>query len=145
MNDVHFDMERLRECYQCCRCTSGCDINRLDVTFQPHRLLYLISRGQIEKLLRGPDIWKCTTCFTCTERCPQGVKVTEILWLARSLATKAGLIPELLSKQRNALTGTGRVYPFSTSESIRREKLGLPVMAESSVVARILEEASKEG
>ena len=130
-----FDREKLKYCYQCGRCSSGCDVNRLDATFQPHRLLHLIGIGATDKVLKNDGLWKCTTCFTCTERCPQGIKVTEILWIARAMAVQSGHGPELLINQRDALLRTGRLIPMDNK---KREKSGLVAMQEESpVVAQI--------
>lgn len=135
MHGDFFDRERLKCCYQCGRCSSGCDINRLDSLFQPHRLLHLISIGATDKVLKSDGLWKCTTCFTCTERCPQGIKVTEILWIARAMAVQSGHGPELLINQRDALLRTGRLIPMDNK---KREKSGLVAMQEESpVVAQI--------
>lgn len=137
-----FDREKLKYCYQCGRCSSGCDINRLDISFQPHRLLHLISMGAADKVLKSIDIWKCTTCFTCSERCPQGIKVTEILWTARAMAVKSNYIPELLVSQKDTLLRTGRLIPMDNK---KREKSGLAaIQEEPSVVAMIFEIAEKE-
>lgn len=137
-----FDREKLKYCYQCGRCSSGCDINRIDASFQPHRLLHLIGMGAIDKVLKSIDIWKCTTCFTCSERCPQGIKVTEILWTARAMAVKSNYIPELLVSQKDTLLRTGRLIPMDNK---KREKSGLAaIQEEPSVVARIFEIAEKE-
>ncbi len=137
-----FDREKLKYCYQCGRCSSGCDINRIDASFQPHRLLHLIGMGAIDKVLKSIDIWKCTTCFTCSERCPQGIKVTEILWTARAMAVKSNYIPELLVSQKDTLLRTGRLIPMDNK---KREKSGLAaIQEEPSVVDRIFEIAEKE-
>ncbi len=132
-----FDREKLKYCYQCGRCSSGCDINRIDRSFQPHRLLHLIGMGAFDKVLKSDSLWKCTTCFTCSERCPQGIRVTEILWIARTIAVKAGRIPELLVTQKDILLRTGRLIPMDNK---KREKAGLAaIQEESSVVAEIFE------
>lgn len=127
-----FDKEKLERCIQCGKCSSGCEINR------PHRLLRLISIGETDKLFESGEIWKCTTCFTCSERCPQGVGVTEILWKARGLAVKSGYIPEITARQKEALSKTGRLHPVSPRDNDKRKKAGLmPIPQESHVVAQI--------
>ncbi|HAK88667.1 MAG: hypothetical protein A2077_01665 [Nitrospirae bacterium GWC2_46_6] len=126
------DKEKLKCCYQCGKCSSGCDINRLDGSFQPHRLLHLIGMGATDKVLKIDSLWKCTTCFTCSERCPQGVKITEILWLTRAFAFKSGCIPELAVIQRDTLLKSGRLMPVDNK---KREKAGLPAITEESDVA----------
>ncbi len=31
-------------------------------------------------------LWDCTTCYLCQEHCPQGVKVTDVLYELKNLA-----------------------------------------------------------
>lgn len=140
MYNYFLDKMKLKYCYQCGRCSSGCDINRIDGSFQPHRLLHLISIGSGHKVFKSVDIWKCTTCFTCNERCPQGIKVTDILWIARAMAVKSGYMPELLVTQKDTLLKTGRLHPFNPMDNKKREKVGLAEMSEdSSIIARMFE------
>lgn len=140
-----FDRERLKYCYHCGKCTSGCDVNRLDSSFQPHKLLHMLNIGITNRVVQGKDIWKCTTCFTCTERCPQGIKVTEIIWIARTMAVKSGHMPDLITHQQDALLRTGRLHPTSHLENKKREKAGLAQLEdESALVKKILETVKEE-
>lgn len=140
MYNYLLDKERLRHCYQCGKCSSGCDVNRLDGSFQPHRLLHLISIGAIDKVLKSADIWKCTTCFTCSERCPQGIRVTDILWNMRAMAVKSGHIPELLVHQREVLLKAGRLYSVGPIDNKKRGQAGLNAIPEEHpVIAKIFE------
>lgn len=133
-----FDREGLKYCYKCGKCSSGCEVARLDPSFRPHRILHLIGMGAIDRLLQDDSLWKCTTCFACSERCPQGIGVTEIIWFARTMAAGSGRpVPPLLAAQKDILRRTGRLIP---ADNKKRQKAGLePVQEESPVVARILE------
>ncbi len=35
-----------------------------------------------------PELWMCTTCYNCQERCPRGIKVTDAVFTLRSEAVK---------------------------------------------------------
>ncbi len=143
MNRDYFDKEKLSSCYHCGRCTSGCMVNGFDASFQPHKLLHLISIGALDKLLHSDSIWKCTTCFTCSERCPQDIRITDILWALRALATKSGHVPAPVAGQKNALLKTGRLYATNTMDNKKRERAGLPALAEDSPVVNLIFEASE--
>jgi heterodisulfide reductase subunit C len=143
MDSGHIDKVKLKSCYHCGKCSSGCEVNRLDPAFQPHRLLHLIGQGALDGLLDGDAIWKCTTCFTCSERCPQGISVTDILWTLRALAARTGRISGLIAAQKDALLKTGRLYPASPLDNKKREKAGLPALAEESPVVGLIFEAVK--
>lgn len=135
-----------RSCFHCGKCTSGCEVNRIDPSFQPHKLLQLMARGVLDELIDGDAIWKCTTCFTCAERCPQGISVTDILWSLRALAFRSCRNSGLLAAQKAALLKTGRLYPVSALDHKKREKSGLPPLSEdSSLISRIFDAAKAGG
>jgi heterodisulfide reductase subunit C len=138
MDGMRIDKEKLKSCYHCGKCSSGCEVTRLDPTFQPHRLLHLLGMGALDELLQGNAIWKCTTCFTCSERCPQGIGVTDILWTLRALSFRSGRTSGPLAAQKDALFKTGRLYVVSALDNKKREKAGLPPLPEEpSIIARI--------
>lgn len=143
MNIDHLDNEKLKGCYRCGKCSSGCAVNRLDPSFQPHRILHLIAKGPLDKLLADDAVWRCTTCFTCSERCPQGITATDILWSLRALAAKSGSMSEMLSAQKETLFRTGRLYPTTALDIKKREKAGLPALSENSSVIGLIFEAAK--
>lgn len=140
-----FDRERLRYCYNCGKCTSGCDVNRIDSSFQPHKLIHMFGIGLTDRVIQGKDIWKCTTCFTCTERCPQGIRVTEILWIARTMAVKSGHTPDLILHQQTALFMTGRLHPVSHLENKKREKAGLAGLEDDNTLVKKIFDSVKIG
>lgn len=145
MDNALIDGESLKSCYRCGKCTSGCEVNRIDPSFQPHRLLQLIARGAVDELIDGDAIWKCTTCFTCAERCPQGIAVTDILWSLRALAFRSCRNSGLLEAQKAALFKTGRLYPVSALDHKKREKAGLPPLAENATLISRIFDAAKAG
>lgn len=67
-------------------------------------------------------------CHTCTEKCPQGVKVSEIIIELKNLSSKEGLFPAHLQEEAKALLEFGMVSPPTKAILSRREKLKLPVI-----------------
>jgi heterodisulfide reductase subunit C len=66
-------------------------------------VIALFRAGQIEEILRSRTIWICASCYMCTTRCPQSIKITDLLYALKRTAIDAGLYPErfpvyLLSK-----------------------------------------------
>jgi len=86
----------------------------------------------------------CTVCFTCQERCPTGVEVTDLMLALRNLATKEGYAPVPFKNVLKALFETGHEFPFTGYTRKLRRELGLsetPPLAIGSPKA--LEEVQK--
>lgn len=84
----------LFSCYQCDTCTGSCPVARFGKGFSPRRIIRLIMWDEREELLQNPLIWLCTQCYLCYERCPQGVKPSEIIVELRNIAAKEDILPE---------------------------------------------------
>jgi heterodisulfide reductase subunit C len=94
--------ERIARCIQCGTCTGSCPVSyAMDIS--PRMLIALFRAGEIEKILRSRTIWLCASCYMCTTRCPQNIKITDILYALKRTAMEKGLYPDrfpvyLLSK-----------------------------------------------
>jgi heterodisulfide reductase subunit C len=60
----------------------------------PRQLLYLAREGFKDDVLRSFSIWLCTSCYTCTVRCPRGIQVTELMYALKRKAIEEGLYPK---------------------------------------------------
>jgi heterodisulfide reductase subunit C len=76
-------------CYQCARCTSGCEAHKL-LELEPHKIVALLKRGLIDEMINSDVIWTCMSCFKCRERCPQKVAPVEILFALKNLVVASG-------------------------------------------------------
>jgi heterodisulfide reductase subunit C len=76
-------------CYQCAKCTSGCEAHKL-LELEPHIIVALLKRGLIDEMVNSEVIWTCMSCFKCRERCPQKVAPVEILFALKNLAVASG-------------------------------------------------------
>ncbi len=134
--DTHFreeiteshEGETLNFCYQCSTCSGCCPVFRYNSKFNPRRIVENTLLGRKDRTVESPDIWLCTVCHTCTEKCPQGVKVSEIIIELKNLSSKEGLFPAHLQEEAKALLEFGMVSPATKAILSRREKLGLPVI-----------------
>jgi len=99
--------------------------------------------GLKDEILENTNLWFCGLCHACTEQCPQGVELSEILSHIRNLASKKGNIPAHLVDEVKNLLETGQVVPPSSAINRRREKLGLPEIPEAPVEEiRVLAEST---
>mgnify|MGYP000427518350 FL=1 len=79
-------------CIQCGRCTGGCPV----ALRTPLRVRCFMNDTQneerLEELSEKPEIWDCTTCYTCAARCPKGLEPLEVLIGLRSLLIEEGKV-----------------------------------------------------
>lgn len=47
---------------------------------------------RLEEISEKPEIWDCTTCYTCAARCPKGLEPLEVLIGLRSLQIEEGKV-----------------------------------------------------
>jgi len=47
---------------------------------------------RLEELSQRPEIWDCTTCYTCAARCPKGLEPMEVLIGLRSIQIEEGRV-----------------------------------------------------
>lgn len=84
--------ESIKKCIQCGACTGSCPVSfMMDIT--PREVIALFRAGDIESILSSRTIWICASCYACTVRCPQGVKVTEILYALKRIAMDRHMFP----------------------------------------------------
>ena len=76
-------------CFQCAKCTSGCESHKL-LELEPHKIVALLKRGLIDEMVNSDVIWTCMSCYKCRERCPQKVAPVEILFALKNMAVAHG-------------------------------------------------------
>jgi len=124
--------ENIRLCFACGTCSAGCPVREIDQTFNPRQIIRMVLLGMRERVLRSDFIWICSTCYTCHERCPQGVGFTDIMKALENMAVKAGYIKPLYRELMKLLSKTGTIYP---ADNRRRERMGLPPVPAENVYA----------
>ncbi len=65
-------------CYQCGKCSAGCPLTE-SMDHLPNQIMKLLQMGDEEPLIKSNTPWVCASCFTCSSRCPRGVRITEIM------------------------------------------------------------------
>jgi Fe-S oxidoreductase len=94
-------------CYQCGMCDTVCPWNRVR-TFSMRKLIRQSTFGLTE--IENEEIWRCTTCGRCPQRCPRGVGIIEVGIASRRMATEFGVFPNSVRPIRGisaSLTGEG--------------------------------------
>ena len=76
-------------CYQCGKCSAGCPVHYL-MDIPPNVVIRLLQLGQIDRVLESRTIWVCSSCNTCSTRCPKEFKIAECMDALRELALATG-------------------------------------------------------
>ena len=82
--------------------------------------------GLKKRVLESESLWLCASCFTCTDRCPQDVKVADIIRVLKNLAVKEGYVPPVFKVLASSILDTGYAYRIPEMRIKKREELGLP-------------------
>ncbi len=94
------------KCMRCGKCSGTCP-SYDEMEYHPHEFVYMVEKGEIEKLMASESVFKCLTCFACVERCPRGVEPAKIIEAVRlEMIRKQGqnhlradMIPGLLDEE----------------------------------------------
>ncbi|MBW1778429.1 MAG: 4Fe-4S dicluster domain-containing protein [Deltaproteobacteria bacterium] len=85
-------------CFSCENCTTVCPVveayenPQTAVGLLPHQIMRSLGLGLRDLALGAPMLWNCLTCYQCQEHCPQGVKVTDILYELKNAAVKEAAV-----------------------------------------------------
>jgi heterodisulfide reductase subunit C len=85
--------DKIRECIQCGTCSGSCPTSYA-MDYTPREIIAAFRAGLLEKVLKSNTIWLCSSCYTCTVRCPSGIKLTDIMYELKRLAMEFGFAPK---------------------------------------------------
>jgi len=118
-------MNELKSCIQCGTCTASCFSGR--VTALNMRKIVMDYLSDERSVDVHDEIWFCLSCYACQERCPRGIKLTEIILKARQRITREKGLPGRLSSALNSLKKFGALVVAKEEHVKMRKSLGLPL------------------
>jgi len=110
--------DAFKRCYQCGLCDVVCPWNRVR-QFSIRKIVRQAAFGMTE--IENEEIWRCTTCGRCPERCPRDVQQITSGIALRRIATDYGVFPENVKPVR-AVSGNLNTVGNPLGED--REKRG---------------------
>jgi len=108
-------------CFQCGTCTGSCPSGKY-TSLNVRRIIKDSIKKDISDQL---ELWMCTTCYNCQERCPRGIKITDAIFSLRAKAVKNGRILPAHRAVCKFLIETGHSVPIDDIHITIREKIGL--------------------
>ena len=85
--------DKIKNCLQCGTCTGTCPVSdAMDIT--PRQTIALFRAGHLTDILNSRTIWICASCYSCTVRCPVGIRVTDTLYALKRIAMEKKIYPE---------------------------------------------------
>ncbi|MBI4713437.1 MAG: 4Fe-4S dicluster domain-containing protein [Planctomycetes bacterium] len=79
-------------CYQCRKCSAGCPMSYA-MDYTPAQLIHAIRLGLKDIVLNSKTMWMCSSCQTCTTRCPQEVDIAKVMDTVKIMAVAEGVKP----------------------------------------------------
>lgn len=81
-------------CYQCKKCSAGCPLT-FAMDFYPDQVIRLALLGQEAQVLGCRTIWVCSSCETCTTRCPNNIDIAGVMdWLKEEAIASGRALPQ---------------------------------------------------
>ena len=132
--------EHIKRCFSCGTCTAGCPVREVTDRYNPRKIIRMAILGMKKEVLSSQFIWLCSSCYTCSERCPQDVKIPEMMNAIKNIAVREGYIPPVMKVQLDLLSSFGRLLEITDFENDKRKELNLPLIQEKTEdIKKILE------
>ena len=84
------EWDKIKTCIQCGTCTASCPAGWA-MDYKPREIIGLFRAGMLDKALLSNTVWMCASCYYCVVRCPSGIKLSDTMYVLRSLAIRHGL------------------------------------------------------
>ena len=93
-------------CYECGKCDTVCPWNRVR-RFPVRKIINQAKFGVVP--FESEDLWLCTTCGHCVQRCPRGVKIIDVMRAMRRVLVPDGVVPTSIPNLRGFMTSIASV------------------------------------
>ena len=112
-------------CFQCGTCTASCPSGKF-TAYRTRKLMRAAQLGLKDETVNTDDLWQCTTCYTCSERCPRSVQIVDVVTAIRNIAVANGKMHDGHKKVAKNLMTYGHTVDNPDKIKALRKSLGLP-------------------
>jgi heterodisulfide reductase subunit C len=95
----------LERCIQCGTCGGSCPSGP-DMDHSPRALFAMIFADMEKEVLRSNTPWYCVSCYYCMVRCPQDIKITDVMYVLKRFSIRQGLYEESSAKDAPGFSQT---------------------------------------
>ena len=117
--------ENAKMCFQCGTCTASCPSGK-NTAYRTRKIMRMAQLGLKDMIIESEDLWQCTTCYTCEERCPRGVPIVDVVIALRNIAVANGKMYDAHKKTADNLVKFGHTVSINDKVKTQRAELGLP-------------------
>ncbi len=107
--------EKINECIQCGVCSGSCPTAEW-WQYPPRKIIAMIRAGKRDKVLSSTSVFNCVTCYSCTVRCPRGIKPSQLIHAVEAIAERSGYKPKtptlFLHRGLRDSMERGRIWEF---------------------------------
>ncbi|NLD39430.1 MAG: (Fe-S)-binding protein [Desulfatiglans sp.] len=108
--------DNVTDCLTCGICLSRCSWYDGEGGPNPRRMVRMAQLGLDNLLAQSPMIWDCMICNHCTTACPMGIRMADIVRMARGLPEAEAILPESIRQGIKTRLETGDVNGFSEDD-----------------------------
>ncbi len=101
--------DMVKACIQCGTCSASCP-NAFAMDLTPRYLWRLLQAGETQAVLKSRTFSLCSSCYSCTLRCPRGLALTDVM----------SALKQVSARQVPMLDPSGVLFYQKFLESVRR-------------------------
>src|SRR4030066_523763 len=124
---------QLNICIQCGTCTGGCPVKFRSPLNMRRLVRETYFTDNFSSISKRPELWACTTCSTCSLRCPSGVKNVELIMGIRNFLANQGEVPSTIRERLEITLLQGNPWGrFRDRRADWANDLGVKILGEAT-------------
>jgi Fe-S oxidoreductase len=104
-------------CIQCGKCTGGCPVARKTALNIRGLIYHMLVEPEMD-VDAHPELWDCTCCFTCVERCLKDVEPAELIIALRAQLVESGRVPDTIGAALMAIFRQGNPVGIAREDRV---------------------------